>query len=67
MSQTGIMLKSNTHRARVTEVYLACEGSITIDRRLMEEADIPLFEQVQVLDIDSASVSTEATAEAALA
>ncbi len=33
----------------------------------MEEADILLFEQVQVLDIDSASVSAGATAKAVLA
>ena len=66
MSPTGIMPKSKIHRARVTEVNLAREGSITIDRRLMGETDILPFEQVQVLDIHSASVSTEATAEAAL-
>lgn len=53
MSQTRIMLKSKIHRATVTECNLAYEGSITIDRRLMEKADILPFEQVQVLDIDN--------------
>lgn len=53
MSPTRIMLKSKIHRARVTEVNLVYEGSIMIDRRLMEEADILPFEQVQVLDIDN--------------
>ncbi len=67
MSPTGIMLKSKIHRARVTEVNLACEGDITINRRLMGQTGILPFEQVQVLDIDKASASTEATAEAALA
>ncbi len=35
-----IMLKSKIHRARVTEVNIDYEGSITIDRKLIEEADI---------------------------
>jgi len=48
-----IMLKSKVHRARVTEVNIDYEGSISIDKRLMEEADILPFEQVQVLDINN--------------
>ncbi|MEE8353955.1 MAG: aspartate 1-decarboxylase [Dehalococcoidales bacterium] len=67
MSQTGIVRKRKTHRGRVTEVNLAYEGGITIDRRLMGKADFLPFEQVQVLDIGNASVSTEATAGAAFA
>ena len=50
-----IMLKSKIHRARVTETNVDYEGSITIDRKLMEEADILPFEQVQVLDINSSA------------
>lgn len=46
-----LMLKSKIHRARVTEANLEYEGSITIDRELMEAADILPYEQVQVLDI----------------
>ena len=34
------MLKGKIHRARVTEVNIDYEGSITIDKKLMEEADI---------------------------
>jgi len=49
------MMKSKIHRATVTECNLAYEGSITIDRALMEEADILPYEQVQVLDIDNGS------------
>ena len=49
------MLKSKIHRARVTDADIACEGSITIDRRLMREADILPFEQVRVLDVDNGS------------
>jgi len=47
------MLKSKIHRARVTQVNVDYEGSISIDRRLMEEADILPYEQVQVLNINN--------------
>ena len=48
-----IMLKSKIHRARVTQLNIDYEGSITIDSRLMEEADILPYEQVQVLDVNN--------------
>src|SRR4030042_2183835 len=48
-----IMLKRKIHRARVTGANINYEGSITIDRRLMEEADILPYEQVQVLNVNS--------------
>ncbi len=48
-----IMLKSKIHRACVTKVNIDYEGSITIDKRLLEEADILPYEQVQVLDINN--------------
>ena len=48
-----IMLKSKIHRARVTMVNIDYEGSITIDKKLMEEADILPFEQVQVLNLNN--------------
>ena len=47
------MLKSKIHRARVTETNINYEGSITIDKKLMEEADILPFEQVQVLNLNN--------------
>jgi len=47
------MLKSKIHRARVTETNIDYEGSITIDARLMEAADILPYEQVQVLNINN--------------
>jgi aspartate 1-decarboxylase len=47
------MLKSKIHRARVTDGNIDYEGSITIDKRLMEAADIVEFEQVYVLDINN--------------
>jgi aspartate 1-decarboxylase len=47
------MLKSKIHRARVTQVDLDYEGSITIDRSLMEGSDILPFERVEVLDVNN--------------
>ena len=47
------MLKSKIHRARVTSLNLDYEGSITIDKRLMAEADVLPYEQVQVLNINN--------------
>ena len=48
-----IMLKSKIHRACVTNINMDYEGSITIDKKLMEEADILPHEQVQVLNINN--------------
>lgn len=47
------MMKSKVHRATVTGANLEYVGSITLDRTLMELADIREFEQVVVLDIDN--------------
>ena len=47
------MLRSKIHRARVTQVDLDYEGSITIDRSLMEASDILPFERVEVLDVNN--------------
>lgn len=48
-----IMLKSKIHRVCVTDVNINYEGSITIDRKLMEAVDILPYEQVQVLNINN--------------
>jgi aspartate 1-decarboxylase len=47
------MLKSKIHRATVTEGNINYEGSITIDKGLMKEADMLPYEQVQVLNINN--------------
>jgi aspartate 1-decarboxylase len=47
------MMKSKIHRARVTQVDLDYEGSITIDRSLMEASDILPFERVEVLNVNN--------------
>ena len=48
-----VMLKSKIHRACVTDTKIDYEGSITIDRGLMEAADILPYEQVDVLNINN--------------
>ena len=47
------MLKSKIHRARITSLCIDYEGSITIDKELMTEADILPYEQVQVLNVNN--------------
>jgi len=47
------MLKTKIHRARVTQTDLHYEGSITVDRDLLNEAGILPFEQVDVLNINN--------------
>src|SRR5438874_10537928 len=45
------MLKSKIHRATVTATDLDYEGSLTIDRDLMDAADILPNEQIHVWDV----------------
>ena len=47
------MMKSKIHRATVTDANLNYVGSISIDPRLLELADIVEWEKVAVLDIDN--------------
>jgi aspartate 1-decarboxylase len=47
------MLKSKIHRATVTGADLHYEGSITIDRDLLEAADIIPYEAVCIWDVDN--------------
>ena len=47
------MLKSKIHRARITDCNVSYEGSITIDRNLMEAADILHYEKVEVLNVNN--------------
>jgi aspartate 1-decarboxylase len=50
-----IMLKSKIHRATITGADLEYEGSITIDRDLMDAADIVSYEKVAVWDVTNGS------------
>ena len=42
------MLKSKIHRATVTEANIEYEGSVTIDRNLMDAADMVEYERVDL-------------------
>ncbi len=44
-------MKSKIHRATVTDSNLNYEGSITIDRELMDAADLMPYERVDVYNI----------------
>ena len=47
------MLKSKIHRATVTGANIQYEGSITIDKDLMEAADMLPYEQVHVYNMSN--------------
>ena len=49
------MLKSKIHRATVTDSNIEYEGSITIDAKLMEMADILPYEAVDVWNVTNGS------------
>ncbi|MGL4550456.1 MAG: aspartate 1-decarboxylase [Gemmataceae bacterium] len=45
------MLKSKLHRARVTEADVDYEGSLTLDKTLLDAADIVPFEEVHIWNV----------------
>lgn len=47
------MMKSKIHRATVTDADLHYVGSVTVDRDLMDAADLVEYEQVAIVDIDN--------------
>ncbi len=47
------ILKSKIHRATVTHCNLNYEGSIGIDKKLMDECGLVPYEQVDVLNINN--------------
>src|SRR5213592_875793 len=47
------MLKSKIHRATVTQADLHYVGSVTVDRDLMDAADLLPGEKVAIVDIDN--------------
>ncbi len=57
------MLKAKIHRARVTQSDLHYEGSITVDRDLLDQAGILVYEQVDVLNINNGARFTTYTIE----
>lgn len=47
------MLKSKVHRASITQAELHYEGSLTLDRDLMDAAEMHEYEQVHVLNVNT--------------
>lgn len=59
-----ILLKSKIHRAQVTHTNLHYEGSISIDKTLMDAAHLLPYEQVHVLNLSNgARIETYVIAE----
>jgi aspartate 1-decarboxylase len=58
------MMKAKLHRAVVTQADLHYEGSISIDRDLLDRAGILPHEQVDVLNIDNGARFTTYAIEA---
>ncbi|MHB1225691.1 MAG: aspartate 1-decarboxylase [Gemmatimonadaceae bacterium] len=50
-----VMCKSKIHRGTLTGADLHYEGSLTVDRDLMDAADIREFEKVQVVNVNNGS------------
>ena len=47
------MLKSKIHRATITDADLNYEGSISIDVKLMKQANLLEFEKVDIYNINN--------------
>ncbi|MBN2172076.1 MAG: aspartate 1-decarboxylase [Candidatus Krumholzibacteriota bacterium] len=47
--------KAKIHRATITEANLQYEGSLTVDRDLMDEAGLFAYEKVAVVNINNGS------------
>ena len=48
-----ILCKSKIHRATLTGADLSYEGSCTVDRQLMDAADMRPYERVQVVNVNN--------------
>lgn len=48
-----MLFKSKIHRATLTGAHLDYEGSISVDRDLMDAAELVPFEKVQVLNLSN--------------
>lgn len=49
------LCKSKIHGATITEANLYYEGSLTLDTRLIEAADLVPYERIQVVNINNGS------------
>lgn len=50
---TRELLRAKVHRIAVTECRVDYEGSLTLDKTLMDACDMREFEKVDVLDVDN--------------
>jgi len=50
---TRELLRAKVHRIAVTECHVEYEGSLTLDKTLMDACDMREFEKVDVLDVDN--------------
>jgi aspartate 1-decarboxylase len=51
---TREMLRAKVHRITVTECDVEYEGSLTLDRQLMDACGMVPFERIDVYDVDNA-------------
>jgi aspartate 1-decarboxylase len=47
------MLRAKIHRIRVTQRDVDYEGSLTLDRELMDAVDMVPYERVEIYDVDN--------------
>jgi aspartate 1-decarboxylase len=52
---TREMLRAKVHRITVTECDVSYEGSLTLDRDLMDACGMVPFERIDVYDVDNAN------------
>src|SRR3972149_4308903 len=57
MEMDRVLLKSKIHRATVTEANLDYEGSITIDKDLMDAAELVPYEQVHIFNMTNGAAA----------
>jgi aspartate 1-decarboxylase len=50
-SMKRVLLKSKIHRVTITEANVNYEGSITVDKELMDAADLIPYEQVHIFNV----------------
>jgi aspartate 1-decarboxylase len=48
-----IMIRAKIHRATVTDADLHYEGSLTIDRDLLDAADLRVYEKIAVVNVNN--------------
>jgi aspartate 1-decarboxylase len=47
------MMKSKIHRATITSADLHYEGSLTVDEDLLDAADLVVYEEIQVVNVNN--------------